>query len=141
MKIETQCLFPFTVLDLIKRTSFEHVQFVANDWLNAIPAWYESLSERHMPCRDKTSIYAFRPNSDGCGRLSTSVGQSGITSTIQPVVETGSLQVNLQDCSASLSGLDVSFGGSILSRFYELVANAFKGNIRRQLDRAASLLL
>ncbi|KAH3806109.1 hypothetical protein DPMN_134423 [Dreissena polymorpha] len=75
------------------------------------------------------------------GRLSTSVRQSGITLTVQPVVETESLQVNLQDCSASLSGLEVSFGGSILSRFYELVANAFEGDIRRQLERAASLLL
>ncbi|XP_052215587.1 uncharacterized protein LOC127834058 [Dreissena polymorpha] len=70
------------------------------------------------------------------GRLSTSVRQSGITLTVQPVVETESLQVNLQDCSASLSGLEVSFGGSILSRFYELVANAFEGDIRRQLERA-----
>ncbi|KAH3754224.1 hypothetical protein DPMN_188888 [Dreissena polymorpha] len=87
----------------------------------------------------KYDLSRWLPTVRDSGRLSASMGQSGITLTVQPVVETGSVQVILRGCSASLSGLEVFFDGSILSQFYTLVANAFEGDIRRQLEIAANL--
>ncbi|XP_052236924.1 uncharacterized protein LOC127848480 isoform X2 [Dreissena polymorpha] len=84
----------------------------------------------------KYDLSRWLPTVRDSGRLSASMGQSGITLTVQPVVETGSVQVILRGCSASLSGLEVFFDGSILSQFYTLVANAFEGDIRRQLEIA-----
>ncbi|XP_052760250.1 bactericidal permeability-increasing protein-like [Mya arenaria] len=68
------------------------------------------------------------------GSLGASVGMASISINVRPKVSNG-LQVELDDCSAHISSLDVRVHGSLLSWIYDIIIPEFEEEIQRLLEK------
>ncbi|XP_052816022.1 uncharacterized protein LOC128242760 [Mya arenaria] len=99
--------------------------------------WSATLSDIKVSAdwRLKYDPGRWLPTIRDSGSLDLSVGTTSISINVRPKVSSG-IQVDLDDCSARVSSLRVRVHGSLLSKFYDMLISAFKGNIENQLEKA-----